>query len=95
MIKVAAARAASLEPTIGDAAAAAETVGLENLADAGVNCQSPTVVITSAAGDFVPGGWVSVTVQCTAASLSTLAGLPNNDYFYEATEAIDEFRADP
>ncbi len=91
----AAARAASLEPTLGDATAAAQTVGLENLADAGVNCKSPTVLITSAATDFVPGGRVTVTVQCTAASLGTLSGLPDNDFFHEATEAIDEFRADP
>lgn len=91
----AAARAASLEPTIADATAAAQTVGLENLADAGVNCKGPTVDIISGAGDFIPGGLVTVRVECTAASLGTLSGLPANDFYYDATEAIDEFRADP
>ncbi|MEM7325154.1 MAG: TadE family protein [Actinomycetota bacterium] len=90
----AAARAASLEPTLGDAAAAAETVGLENLADAGVNCRNPTVTITSPAADFIPGGLVTVTVRCTASSLGTLS-LPDNEFFHEATEAIDVYRADP
>lgn len=90
----AAARAASLEPTLADATAAAQTVGLENLADAGVNCQSPTVAIVSAGADFAPGGLVTVRIECTASSLGTLS-LPDNVYFHEATEAIDVFRSDP
>jgi len=90
----AAARAASLEPTIGDAAVAAESVALENLADAGVNCQGPTVMITSSAAEFEPGGSVAVEVQCTAASLGS-SGLSDNFFSYEAREVIDVFRGDP
>lgn len=91
----AAARAASLEPTLADATAAAQSVAMENLADTGVNCQAPTVAITSPADEFAPAGFVTVRVDCTAASLGTLSGLPANDYWHEATESIDQFRADP
>ncbi|MEM7272982.1 MAG: TadE family protein [Actinomycetota bacterium] len=90
----AAARAASLEPTLAEAEAAAVTVAQENLTDAGVTCEDQAITI-GAPTDFIPGGRVTVRVECTARSLGTLAGLPSNRFYHDATEAIDLYRGDP
>jgi len=91
----AAARAASLEATYGDAAAAAVTTGEANLGDAGVVCTEdvPSIEVTSDASRFVPGGWIQVRVACTPDVLPF--GLTPSEYWYEATEVIDEFRSEP
>lgn len=89
----AAARAASLEGTYADAVAAAEATALANMADADLVCGDQSVQVTSAPGDFVPGGWVQVEVRCTPQVLPF--GITPTQYAYPATEVIDEFRSEP
>lgn len=91
----AAARAASLEATFGDAAAAAVDIGEANLDDAGVVCAeaAPSIQVTSDASRFIPGGLVQVEIACTPNVLPF--GLTPTEYRYQATEVIDEFRSEP
>jgi len=90
----AAARAASLRNSYDDAVLDVETVVAANLAGSGVSCQDPEVAVTSDRADFMPGGWVTVRVACTARSLGP-ANLPDTPYAYEATETIDLYRGEP
>jgi len=87
-----AARAASLRADPDVAAADAESIAASNLATSGVACASlETQVDTS---EFRPGGWVTVTVRCTAAmSDVALLGVPGSRAFEASvTEVIDRFR---
>jgi Flp pilus assembly protein TadG len=90
----AAARAASLRDDYSNAETDAIAVAAQNLADSGVSCASQSVSIVSPAVDFQPGGFVTVRVECSA---QTIAGLGRSDnvYWYEATEVIEQNRADP
>ncbi|MEM9565355.1 MAG: TadE/TadG family type IV pilus assembly protein [Actinomycetota bacterium] len=90
----AAARAASLRSTFADASADVDDVANANLADADLGCTDRQVAIVSGPGDFVPGGFVTVEVRCTARVLGVL-GMSDNEYAYEATEVIDVYRGDP
>lgn len=88
----AAAREASLHDSYGDALAAARGTATANLADAGVVCQNQVVSVDGA--DFVPGGYITIRVGCTA-SLIPVFGSSTNTYSYAATEVIDEYRGEP
>ncbi len=90
----AAARAASLRSTFADAAGDVDQVARVNLEDADLVCTDRRVAIVSGPGDFVPGGFVTVEVRCTARVLGVL-GMADNEYAYEATEVIDAFRGGP
>ncbi len=90
----AAARQASLHNTYGDASAAIGAIVDRNLADSGVNCEAQSAAITSAPSDFVPNGFVTVEVICTARSVGG-RGIPDNTFSYSATEVIDNFRSTP
>jgi Flp pilus assembly protein TadG len=74
---MAAARAAALTSSALQAADRAQAAGQASLGSAGLSCQVFDVVTD--AGDFQPGGTVSVTVTCTA-NLSdlVLTGLPGH-----------------
>lgn len=89
-----AARAASLERTRGDAAAAAQRVGAASLADKDVTCSSFRAELTGRT-DFEPGGSVEVEVSCTVTlSDLSLLGLPGTRTFSETTvEVIDVYRS--
>ena len=87
----AAARAASLRGTFSDAVAEAEAVASDNLDEAGLVCTEQAITVTSGAGDFVPGGFVTVEVSCTA-QVAGVLDLSDNVYTYPATEVIDEYR---
>ncbi len=89
-----AARQASLHNTYGDASSAIGDIVDRNLSDSGVNCEAQSAAITSAASDFVPNGFVTVEVTCTARSVGG-RGIPANTYSYSATEVIDNFRSTP
>ncbi len=60
----AAARAASIEHDYGAATAVAQQVATEEIARAGLACQSHSTTVETGAGDFIPGGIVTVTVTC-------------------------------
>ena len=90
----AAARAASLRGTFSDAVAEAEAVASDNLDEAGLVCTEQAITVTSGAGDFVPGGFVTVEVSCTA-QVAGVLDLSDNVYTYPATEVIDEYRGEP
>ncbi len=87
-----AARAASLAGSSADAAVAAEAMAAANLTAGGLTCRSLTV--TPDLSQFQPGGWVSVTVTCTADfSDMTLLSVPGSRSFSEtAIEVIDTYR---
>jgi Flp pilus assembly protein TadG len=71
----AAARAASLTSSPGQAAAAAQQAAHDSLDGSGVSCTNMAVSIDT--GSFRPGGIVSVTLSCTAdLSSLALAGVP-------------------
>lgn len=71
----AAARAASLTSSPGQAAAAAQQAAHDSLDGSGVSCTNMAVSIDTAS--FRPGGIVSVTLSCTAdLSSLALAGVP-------------------
>lgn len=73
----AAARAAALDNAPGPAAAAARAAAGDTLAQAGLSCTDLQVDV--ATGAFYPGGYVDVTVRCTAdLSGLALAGLPGS-----------------
>lgn len=89
-----AARAASIERTQGEAAAAAQRVGSASLAGKDVTCSAFSADLT-ARTNFEPGGSVEVEVSCTVtlADLSLL-GLPGARTFTETTvEVIDVYRS--
>lgn len=69
------ARAASLSPTPGQAAAAGQAAAHDALTAAGLACTGPSVDVDTSA--VRPGGQIAVTVHCTA-DLSTLVliGVP-------------------
>jgi Flp pilus assembly protein TadG len=58
------ARAASIEHKYGDAVAAADRVVNDEIARSGLACTSHSTSVDTPAGDFVPGGIVTVTVSC-------------------------------
>lgn len=71
----AAARAASLAPTPGQAGADAAQTARDTLTASGLSCTAASVEVDT--GAFRPGGQVSVTVTCTAdLSATAMAGLP-------------------
>lgn len=90
----AAARAASLRNTHGEASADITNIVNQNLAESGVSCESQTSAIISGAGDFIPSGFVTVEVSCVARPIGGY-GLPANTYSYQATEVIDAYRSQP
>lgn len=90
----AAARVASLYDTEDEALANATAVALENLSDSGVSCLDQQVSIVAANTDFVPGGRVTIRVECVAGTIGDY-GLLADPFVYEATEPIDVFRGDP
>jgi len=90
----AAARAASLLDDHGAASANIGSIVDQNLADSGVTCEAHSSAIISGAGDFVPNGFVTVEVSCTARAVGGY-GLPANVYSYQATEVIDNYRSQP
>jgi Flp pilus assembly protein TadG len=87
-----AARAASIERDIGAAGDAARAAATADLADAGVNCTSFTVVADTAA--FAPDGSVRVDISCTVAlSDLSLLQLPSSRTMTASfTAPIDKLR---
>jgi len=90
----AAARAASLEASIGVAQDQAESVAEDNLNDADISCVDSSVELVDDATDMSPGGQVTVAVSCTVSNsdLSLLAVPGENSFTATATEVIDTFR---
>ena len=73
----AAARAAALTNAPGEAGSAAQQVAQDTLSQAGISCGKVHVDVNT--GAFRPGGFVDVTVRCTAdLSRLALAGLPGS-----------------
>jgi hypothetical protein len=87
----AAAQAAALERTVGDARTRAQLVAATMLTDP-ASCASPTVIVDLTA--FAPGGTVSVTVSCTAShhGMGLPVG-PAQTYHATAFATIDPLRA--
>ena len=84
------ARAAAGAQTIGGANALATDVVTESLAQVGMSCGAPGV-----AGDFKPGGLVTVTVTCIVdlGDITRLGPIPGSRTFTSsATEVIDRTR---
>lgn len=91
-----AARSASLAGSSGDATAAAQATATANLLESGLTCVDGTVVGVDTT-NFVPGGWVTVTISCTT-RLSDLAVLNvpgSRTYTFSASEIIDVARSNP
>ena len=87
-----AARAASLQGNPTRAEEAANDVAASNLTTSGVACANGLSVATDTS-NLVPGGFVTVTVSCTA-SLSDVASLDvpgSRTYTASATEVVDLF----
>ena len=91
-----AARAASLAGDSGQAAAAAQATATANLTSAGLTCVNGSAVSVDTS-DFVPGGWVTVTVTCTTpfSDLAVLNIPGSRVYSSTATEVIDVLRSNP
>jgi Flp pilus assembly protein TadG len=91
-----AARAASLTNTPEAATAEATRVAHANLTTSGLSCANGTD-LTVGVGDFRPGGWVTVTVSCSASfsDLAPLAVPGSRTFTNTATEVIDTYRAHP
>lgn len=90
-----AARAASLAGTPDQASLQAQQVAAANLTTSGLSCANGFDVQVGL-DRFQPGGWVSVTITCTA-SFSDLAGLAvpaSRTFSGTATEVIDTYRSD-
>ena len=90
-----AARAATLVGTPGRADTVARQVAADNLTTSGVACTgSPLVEVDIS--DFTPGGYVTVTVTCTAnfADIVYLNVPGSRDFESTATEIIDVYRSD-
>ena len=91
-----AARAASLSGTAGDAVVNATEMANANLASAGVACNGGSTVNVDTS-NFIPGGWVTVTVSCET-PLGDLAALSlpgSRTHTQSASEVIDVFRSEP
>ncbi|HJE57785.1 MAG TPA: pilus assembly protein [Nocardiopsis listeri] len=91
----AAARAASLERTPGEASAAATTIASATLREQGLACSDHTTSVDH--GGLTAGGAVSVTVTCTV-SFSDLLGVAfpgSRSIEGDATVAVDTFRGTP
>ena len=89
-----AARAATLEGTPEAADARARDVVASNLAASGIACAGGITTDVDVS-NFVPGGWVTVTVTCNA-SISDVASLnlPGSRTFTaSASEVIDVYRS--
>ena len=89
-----AARAATLEATPSEADSRARAVVASNLLASGVACAGgiTTNVDTS---NFVPGGWVTVTVTCNASfsDVVSLAVPGSRNFTATAAEVIDVYRS--
>lgn len=88
----AAARAASLSATPGQATTAARTAAQGALRDAGLSCTSMTVTVDTA--QFRPGGRVVARVQCRAdLSRLAMAGVPGSiTLATSATSPLETYR---
>jgi Flp pilus assembly protein TadG len=91
-----AARAATLEATPAAADTRARAVAASNLAASGISCTGGLIANVDTT-DFVPGGWVTVTLSCNTpfadvASLNVPGSLTFNA---AAAEVIDIYRSDP
>jgi Flp pilus assembly protein TadG len=90
----AAARAASLRQHPGDATTDAQVIAADNLAAAGVRCDTLDVDVDVTR--FQPGGTVAVSVTCHAPTSDlALLGIPGTRTFTaNAVEVIDQFRGE-
>ena len=91
-----AARSASLAATGGEASAAGTETANRNLLSSGLTCVDGSSVFVDTT-DFVPGGWVTVTVSCTTrlSDLAVLSVPGSRTYTWSATEVIDVLRSNP
>jgi Flp pilus assembly protein TadG len=89
----AAARAAALTNAPGPASSAARHAAQDTLSQAGVSCGQLRVAVNT--GAFRPGGYVDVTVRCTA-SLSglALAGMPGSVTLSATSRSVLEAHRD-
>lgn len=90
-----AARAATLEASPAAADARARQVVESNLAASNMACAGGAAIDVDVS-DFTPGGWVTVTVVCTAdfGDVASL-GVPGSRQFTgSASEVIDVFRSE-
>jgi Flp pilus assembly protein TadG len=90
-----AARAATLTGNPSQADEVARQVAADNLTTSGVACTgTPTIQVDIS--DFTPGGYVAVTVTCTAnfADIAYLKVPGTRDFQSTATEIIDVYRSD-
>lgn len=90
-----AARAATLTGTPGQAQSTAQQVAADNLTESGVACTGAPAIQVDIS-DFTPGGYVTVTVTCTA-NFSDIAYLNvpgTRDFQSTATEIIDFYRSE-
>jgi Flp pilus assembly protein TadG len=90
-----AARAATLQGLPNTAQDTAEQVANDNLTESGVACTGGPAVQVDIS-DFTPGGYVTVTVTCTA-NFSDIAYLNvpgTRDFQSTATEIIDVYRSE-
>jgi len=87
------ARAASLQGSPVTADVAARTVAASNLSRSGVTCTSGPRVLVDITG-FVPGGQVTVTIECDAsfADVGSLGVAKTRTFTASATEVIDKYR---
>lgn len=88
-----AARAASLEGTPAEAAAAARQVAAVNLERSGVACASGQAVSVDLS-QFAPGGQVTVSISCSAGfgDVGSLGVASSQTFVASATEVIDTYR---
>ncbi len=91
-----AARSASLAGTPEAAVAAAQQTAAGNLTSSGLTCASGLDVAVDIA-QFVPGGWVGVTVSCDTpfSDVASLSVPGTKTFTGTATEVIDTYRSDP
>jgi Flp pilus assembly protein TadG len=89
----AAARAAALTNAPGAAVNAAQQAADETLSQAGISCGKVGVDVNT--GGFRPGGFVDVTVRCTAdLSRLALAGLPGSVTLTASSRSVLETNRD-
>ena len=90
-----AARAASLAGTPSQATVEAQHVAAANLATSGLSCANG-LDIAVGLGRFQPGGWVTVTITCTASfsDVGSLGVAGSDTFTASATEVIDRYRSD-
>lgn len=90
-----AARAATLEGTPQGADTRAREVVSSNLAASGIACAGG-VTTNVDVSNFVPGGWVTVTVTCTATfgDVASLNVPGSRDFTARVFEIIDVFRSE-